>query len=174
MVCPRCELVVRIELERFGLNPLAVSLGEAEIAEELSESQKNELGKELGKYGFELIEDKKNKLVSQIKLLIFQLLHHPEPLIKTNLSEHLAEQTGQEYSLLSHAFSKQEGLTIEKYFIQQRVERAKKLLREGEMNLSEISYKLQYSSVSYLSNQFKKIVGISPSEFKQAHGDKRL
>lgn len=173
MVCNRCRMVVRNELEQRGLEPLTVELGEAELKNELSDAGKKELGEALHQLGFELIDDKKSRLIERIKTIIIELVHQKNSEMNTNLSELLAEQLHHDYHYLSNLFSEVEGTTIEKFFIAQKIERVKELLVYDELSLSEIAYQLNYSSVAYLSSQFKKVTGLTPSYFKNIKGIKR-
>ena len=166
MVCGRCKLIVRTELEKLGLSVKVIELGEIELAESINEEQKKEVADHLKSFGFELISDKKSKTIEQIKNLIRELVHDKNNEIEMNLSEYLRQKTNSDYNTLSNLFSEVEGVTIEKYFILQKIERVKELLMYDEMSLSEIAYALNYSSVAYLSNQFKKITGLTPSHFK--------
>ncbi len=167
MVCNRCKMVVKSELEKLGLNPLTVELGEVEIVENNIEHLKIVLIENLHGLGFEWIEDKKSKTIDKIKTLIIDLVHNNDAQININLSTFIAKNLDQEYNTLSHLFSELEACTIEKYFINQKVEKVKELLIYDELTLNQIAFKLNYSSVAYLSNQFKKTTGISPSHFKQ-------
>ena len=173
MVCSRCKMVVEAELKKLGLRPLAVDLGEVELAENLTDNQKNDLARNLFTLGFELIDDKKSQTVEKIKNLIVELVHYQNNDLKTNLSDYLAAQLGQDYHSLSSLFSEQEHLTIEQYFITQKIEKTKELLTYNELTLSQIADQLNYSSVAYLSNQFKKITGFTPTDFKQLKGNRR-
>lgn len=173
MVCSRCKMVVKSELEKLGLQLLAVNLGEVETLAPISNKQKKEVAEHLKDFGFELIDDKKSRTIDKIKTLIIDLVHHKNNEITTNLSDYLVNHLSQDYNTLSNLFSEVEGTTIEKYFINQKIEKVKELLMYDEMNLSEIAFLLKYSSVAYLSNQFKKVTGFSPSYFKQLKDKKR-
>ncbi|MHA6697660.1 helix-turn-helix domain-containing protein [Chryseobacterium sp. A321] len=173
MVCDRCILVVQSELDKLGLKARQVKLGEAELEKDLSKEQKLALEASLKPLGFELIDDKKKQLVESIKTLIIKLVHREQTELKTNLSNHLSDLLHHEYSYLSNLFSELEKTTIEKYFIAQKIERAKELLVYDQLTLSEIADQLNYSSVAYLSNQFKKITGLSPSDFKKQTTNQR-
>ena len=165
MVCPRCiEAVEGI----FSLmaKPAQVTLGEAKTTTSFSEEEKELLKKNLSEKGFELLGDVKSALISQIKTKIVELVHHQENPLNENLSTFLANSLEQEYSQLSRLFSSVEGMTIERYYTRQRVEKVKELIFYGEKSLSEIAYQMGYSSVAYLSAQFKKETGMTPSEFK--------
>jgi len=167
MVCDRCRMVVGQELERLGLHVTSVQLGAAQILEKLDKQQLEGLAENLSKLGFELLDDARSKNVEQIKKIIIQKIHHSEYLdIKVNWSALLADELHQDYKHLSGLFSTVEGITLEQYIIQQKIERVKELLFYDELNLSEISYKLGYSSVAHLSAQFKKVTGQTPSQFK--------
>jgi AraC-like DNA-binding protein len=173
MVCSRCKMVVKSELENLALHPLAIELGEVEIQEENIDFVKDELIKNLNSLGFELMDDKKSRVIDRIKTLIIELVHDKNNELKTNLSDYLSEQLAQDYNTLSHLFSEVEGITIEKYFIAQKIEKVKELLMYDELTLNEIAYQLNYSSVAHLSNQFKKITGFPPTYFKQLKSRKR-
>lgn len=173
MVCSRCIMVVKAELETKGYNPIVVSLGEVDIEEELSKVQLSHLNSSLKLVGFELIDDKKARTIEKIKNTIITLVHHSDHDLKTNLSTLIASQLHQDYPYLSNLFSAVEGITIEKYFIAQRIEKVKEMIVYDELTLSEIADRLGYSSVGYLSNQFKKITGFSPSYFKALKALKR-
>jgi len=165
--------MVKAQLENKGLRPLSVNLGEVEIEEELSKARLSQLDTSLKSVGFELIDDKKSQTIEKIKNVIIKLVHHSDHNIKTNLSAFITSQIHQDYNYLSNLFSAIEGTTIEKYFITQRIERVKELIVYDEFTLSEIADQLGYSSVAYLSNQFKKITGFTPSYFKSLKEYKR-
>ena len=173
MVCSRCKMVVKAQLENIGLRPLSVNLGEVEIEENLSKAQLAHLDTLLKSLGFELIDDKKSQTIEKIKNAIVTLVHHTDQEIKTNLSAFITSQIHQDYNYLSNLFSEVEGTTIEKYFIAQRIERVKELIVYDELSLSEIADQLGYSSVAYLSNQFKKVTGFTPSYYKSLKENKR-
>ena len=166
MVCIRCQMAVKFELEKLGLHHTRVDLGETEIMEDLSAEQRDKLSTSLKNIGLELMDDKKNILVEKIKTIIIELVHFNEDQIKTNLSDYLAEKLNHNYTYLSNLFSENKGTTIEKYYLSNKIERVKELLVYDELNLSEIAWKLHYSSVAHLSNQFKKMTGLTPSHFK--------
>ncbi len=173
MVCSRCKMVVRSQLENAGLTVLSIDLGEVEIEENVSASKRKELDNILRSVGFELIDNKKSQTIEKIKNAIVHLVHHSDQDIKTNLSTYISTKIHQDYNYLSNLFSEVEGTTIEKYFISQRIERVKELLIYDELSLSQIADQLGYSSVAYLSNQFKKITGFTPSYFKTLKEQKR-
>ena len=159
-------MVVKSELEKLGLHHTRVELGETEIMEELSAEQLDILSTSLKKIGLELLDDKKNIMVEKIKTIIIELVHYNEDQIKTNLSDYLSEKLNHNYTYLSNLFSEIKGTTIEKYYLSNKIEKVKELLVYDELNLTEIAWKLHYSSVAHLSNQFKKMTGLTPSHFK--------
>ncbi len=167
MVCMRCKMAVKSEFEKFGFHTIAVQLGEIEIEEDTIDTAIIELDKGLENLGFKIINDKETIMVEKIKTSIIDVVFNKNNSINSNLSDYLAQSLSTEYTTLSAIFSKNNKLTIEQYFIEKKTERVKNLIREGELNISEIANLLNYSSVGYLSNQFKKITGLSPSRFKQ-------
>lgn len=173
MVCRRCKLAVKAEVEKLGLHPISIDLGEVEIEEHEIEDEKAQLLANLQAIGFDLMDDKKSRLIEKIKNRIIDLVQNQHNQINLNLSDYLVQEIGQDYSSLSKLFSEVEGLTIEKYFIQQKIEKVKELLMYDEKSLSEIAFLLNYSSAAHLSNQFKKVTGFSPSYFKQLKEKKR-
>lgn len=166
-------MVVRDELVKLGYQPLNITLGEVDLQEELTQVDKQQISDHLLPFGFELIDDRKSKLIGRIKSAIIYIVHHQDMELKTNLSDHLSTGLGHDYNYLSNLFSEVEGTTIEKYFIAQKIEKVKELLVYDELSLSEIAFKLQYSSVAHLSSQFKKVTGLTPSYFKQIKVHKR-
>ena len=172
MVCSRCIAVVKSELESMGYTPLSVQLGEAELSEEPSEAQKREIAAALSKLGFEVYDDKKTKTITRIKLLINDLVHSQQNDTNLNLSEYLTASLYQDYSAITNIFSQVENITIEQYYIQQKIEKVKELIVYTDMNLSQIAYQLNYSSVAHLSAQFKKVTGLTPSFFKELRREK--
>jgi len=173
MVCDRCKMVVRTELEKLGLHPLRVDLGEVELEESLSYDQRQKVDEAIRQYGFALIDDKKSAMIARIKALIVELVHEKNSALDTNLSDYLSKRLLHDYNALSTLFSEVEGTTIEKYFIAQKIERVKELLVYDELSLSEIAFQLNYSSVAHLSSQFKKVTGLTPSHFKNVKALKR-
>jgi AraC-like DNA-binding protein len=173
MVCSRCKMVVKSELEKLGLILFSVDLGEVETTETISEIQNNKIQNQLKPLGFELIDDKKSRIIDKIKTLIIDLVHNKNNDINLNLSEYLSSEILQDYSTLSNLFTEVENTSIEKYYINQKIEKVKELLMYNEMTLSEIAFYLNYSSVSYLSKQFKKVTGFSPTYFKRLKNNKR-
>lgn len=173
MVCDRCKMVVRSTLEKIGLHPLQIELGEVELQENSISAVKAQLIRELQSLGFDLLEDKKSKTIEKIKNLITELVQSKDNKLTINLSGYLSQELRQDYSALSNLFSEVEGITIEKYYILQKIEKVKELLVYDELTLSEIAVQLNYSSVAYLSNQFKKVTGLTPSHFKEMRTVKR-
>lgn len=173
MVCSRCKMVVKSELEKLGLRPLAVDLGEVEIADELEGYQRQDIHATLQKFGFALLDDKKSVVIERVKNLIVDLVQNKNNQLKTNLSDYLSRELNHDYTHITNLFTQVEGTTIEQYFIAQKIERVKELLVYDELTLSEISYQLNYSSVSHLSKQFKKVTGLTPSHYKQLKEKKR-
>jgi YesN/AraC family two-component response regulator len=173
MVCPRCITAVRNELGKAGINVLSVELGEAEISNDLTPEELLHVDKALQALGFELIGDRKSRIIEQIKNEIVYLVHHSDETHNTNLSNRLADKLHYDYTYLSNLFSEVEGTTIEKYFIGQRIEKVKELLVYDELSLTEIADSLGYSSAAYLSSQFKKVTGLTPTFYKSIKENKR-
>ncbi|MDR3057841.1 MAG: AraC family transcriptional regulator [Prevotella sp.] len=173
MVCNRCIMVVRSELKKLGIEPISIELGEVTLSKALDSSQKEELNGVLESLGFALIDDKKARLIEQVKTLIVELVHYNNNDLKVNLSDYISEKVLHDYNYVSNLFSEVEGTTIEKYFIAQKVEKVKELLVYDELTLNEIAFKLNYSSVAHLSTQFKKVTGLTPTHFKQIKTNKR-
>ena len=173
MVCNRCIMVVQNELNKLGLKTSNITLGEVTLEKEPTVEQKKKIETALSSFGFEVIDDKKSRVIEKIKKVIINLVHHQDSDLKSNLSDLLSKELNHDYNYLSNLFSEVEGTTIEKYFIAQKIEKVKELLVYDELSLSEIAYRLNYSSVAYLSNQFKKVTGLTPSYFKQIKNDKR-
>lgn len=173
MVCERCKMVVRSELEKLDLHPISVELGEVEIQENDIDTKKEDLLIHLRPLGFDLIDTKKGKIIEKIKNLIIDLVQNKNNEIKINLSEHLSTHLFQDYNSLSNLFSEIEHTTIEKYFINQKIEKVKELLVYDQLSLSEIAHQVNYSSVGYLSNQFKKVTGLTPTAFKNSKENTR-
>lgn len=168
MVCDRCIMVVKDVFDRNGISVLGVVLGEVTLANPISDKQKEDLDKQLKALGFEIIETRKSQISEKVKNEITSLVFNPNGIrLSENLSDYLSSKLGLEYSYLSSVFSEEENMSVERYFILQKIERIKELISYDEFLLKEIAEKMQYSSVAHLSSQFKKITGISPSEFKQ-------
>ncbi|MDO8896290.1 MAG: AraC family transcriptional regulator [Bacteroidales bacterium] len=166
-------MVVKNELEKLGHHPLNITLGEVELKNELTDAEKQILDNHLRSFGFELIDDKKSQLIGQIKSFIIEIIHQQNSELKSNLSDYLIQKLHHDYTYLSNLFSEVEGTTIEKYYIAQKIEKVKELLVYDELSLSEIAYQMNYSSVGYLSNQFKKVTGLTPTHFKNIKEIKR-
>ena len=167
MVCIRCQMVVKAELEKLGLPYVYVRIGEADIIGDIKPEQLEQLKLDLKKAGLVLMDNKKSVLVEKIKSAIIELVHYTEDQIKVNLSDYLSEKLNYDYTYLANLFSEVKGTTIEKYYLTHKIERVKELIVYDELNLSEIAWKLHYSSVAHLSNQFKKYTGLTPSHFKK-------
>jgi AraC-like DNA-binding protein len=166
-------MVVQNEMDKNGIVVKNIKLGEVTLEKELSGEEKKVLDKALTQLGFEIIDDKKSRIIERIKNVIIDQVHYHDDDAKTNLSDVLISKLHHDYNYLSNLFSEVEGTTIEKYFIAQKIEKVKELLVYDELSLSEIAFRLNYSSVAYLSNQFKKVTGLTPSHFKQIKVDKR-
>ena len=167
MVCQRCVTAVKNILEEEGLNPENITLGEVTLKEEqLTREQQNALDKKLLSAGFERIDDKKSRLIEKIRNIIIEKVHYSTGHINLNWSDIITETLPYDYKYLSNLFSSVEGITIEQYIIRQKVEKAKELIIYDELNLSEIAFKLGYSSIAHFSSQFKKITGMTPTAFK--------
>ena len=173
MVCDRCKMAVRAELEKEGLYPLFIELGEITLQDMPNANKLESLNRALKQQGFELIDDKKSRIIEKIKTLIVDLIHHNKEELSSNLSTYLSAQLHHDYSYLSNLFSEVEGITIEKYYIAQKTEKVKELLMYDELSLSQIAFDLGYSSVAHLSAQFKKQTGLTPTFFKSMKEKKR-
>ena len=167
MVSLRCKMIVKSELDNLGLSPILVELGEVEINGELSPKLRSDLKTALQKFGFELMEDKKSILIEKIKNIIVEMIHYSEEPPVLNFSVYLSEKLHYDYNYLSNLFSEVKGTTIEHYIISHKIERAKELLMYNELTLTEIAEKRHYSNVAHLSNQFKKVTGLTPSFFRK-------
>lgn len=167
MVCIRCKMIVEQELKKLFLHGIIVELGEIEILENASPEKLDELNTALLKYGLELMDCRKSILIEKVKKVIVESVHYTDDVEKVNFSNYLSEKLKHNYTYLANLFSETVGLTIEHYMIIHKIERVKELLVYDELSLTEISYKLNYSSVAHLSNQFKKITGLTPSHFKK-------
>ena len=172
MVSLRCKLMVKHELEKLGLHYIIIELGMIEIKEDISESQRQELKSNLAMSGLELLDDKKSILVDKIKNIIIEMIHYSDEMPKTNYSDYIGEKLDYDYTYLSNLFSEVKGITIQHFIIKHKIERAKELILYNELNLTEIAYKLNYSSTAHLSNQFKKVTGHTASYYKKI-GEKR-
>ena len=166
MVSIRCQMVVKAELEKLGLRYTYVKIGEVETIENIQEDQMKQLVAALEEVGLFLLENKQNILVEKIKSLIIELVQYTEEQIKVNLSDFLSEKLNYDYTYLANLFSETNGITIEKFYLLHKIERIKELIVCDEFNLTNIAYKMRYSSVAHLSNQFKKFTGLTPTQYK--------
>lgn len=173
MVCNRCILVVKQELEKLHIESRNITLGEAELNNNITKEQIQQFGINLSALGFELLDNSKQQLIEKIKNTIINHVHYKQSDDHHNFSNILSKSLHKDYSYLSSLFSEVEGITIEKYIISQKIEKVKELLIYDQLSLSEISYQLGYSSVAHLSSQFKKVTGLTPSHFKQVGKNKR-
>ncbi|OFX83964.1 MAG: AraC family transcriptional regulator [Bacteroidetes bacterium GWF2_33_16] len=173
MVCIRCQMVVKDVLEKLGLEYTYVRIGEINIKENISDEQIKQLDKALRKSGLELMDNKKSVLVEKIASAIIELVHYTEEQIKVNLSDYLSEKLDHDYTYLSNLFSEVKSTTIENFYLTHKIEKVKELIVYDELNLTEISYRMHYSSVAHLSNQFKKFTGLTPSHFKELKNKRR-
>ena len=173
MVSTRCKLAVKEELKKIGLHFIFVELGQVEIMEDISEKQKKQLKIALLRLGLELMDDKRNELIEKIKSSVIQLIHHSDEMLKINFSTFLSEKLNHDYTYLSNLFSEVQGTTIEQFIISHKIERIKELIIYNELSITEIARMMNYSSVAYLSNQFKKNTGLSPSLFKELNDKRR-
>jgi AraC-like DNA-binding protein len=160
-------MMVKEELDKLGVDYVALDLGMVELARGLSEEQRHQFRENLLRSGLELLDDKKSILIERIKNLIIEMVHYSDEVPKINFSDYLSQKLDYDYTYLSNIFSEVKGITIQQFIIINKIERVKELLLYNELNLTEIAYKLQYSSVSHLSNQFKKVTGLSPSFFRK-------
>lgn len=173
MVSNRCKMVVKEELKKLGLHYIVVDLGEVEIMENISMEKRALLKVNLVRSGLELMDDKKAMMIEKIKTIIIEMVHHSNENIKVNFSDYLSEKMNHDYTYLSNLFSEVQGTTIEQYIISHKIERIKELIIYGELNVTEIAWKMGYSSVAHLSSQFKKVTGLTPSHFKQLKDKRR-
>lgn len=173
MVSNRCKMTVKEELKKLGLHFVLVELGEVDIMEDISPEQREEIKTVLLNSGFELMDDKKAVLVEKIKNTIIEIVHHSDENIKIKFSDYLSEKLNHNYTFLANLFSEVRGITIEQFMIAHKVEKIKELILYDELNITEIAWKMNYSSVAHLSNQFKKVTGLTPSHFKQLKDKKR-
>ena len=173
MVSARCKITVKDELKKLGLHFIIVELGEIEIMENISAQQRELLKVGLLSSGLELMDDKRSVLIERIKNVIIEMVHHSDEVVRVNFSHYLSEKLNHDYTYLSNLFSEVQGTTIEQFIIAHKIERIKELIIYGELNITEIAWKMKYSSVAHLSNQFKKMTGLSPSHFKQLKDKRR-
>lgn len=167
MVSNRCKLIVKSELKKLGLHFINLELGEVEILEDISDEKLKLLNAGVKKTGLELLDDKKSMLVEKIKIIIIELVHYSEELLKINFSDYLSEKLNYDYTYLANLFSENQSTTIEHFYLTHKIERVKELMIYDELNITQIADKLHYSSVAHLSNQFKKMTGLTPSQYKQ-------
>jgi len=167
MVSQRCKMIVKEELKKLGLRFIIVDMGMVDIMEDITPSEREQLKDNLLVSGLELLDDKKSILIEKIKNLVTDMIHYSDELPKINYSDFISEKLNYDYTYLSNIFSEVKGMTIQQFIIIHKIERVKELLLYDELNLTEISYKLHYSSVSHLSKQFKKVTGLSPTYYKQ-------
>jgi len=167
MVSARCKAVVKEELKKHGLHFIVVDLGEVEIMETLSALEWAELKASLFEAGLVLMDNKRAILIEQIKNVVIEMVHHSEVMIKVNFSQYLSEKLKYDYTYMANLFSEVQGTTIEHFIIKHKIERIKELILYDELNITEIAWKMNYSSVAHLSNQFKKMTGLTPSHFKK-------
>lgn len=173
MVSLRCKMLVKAELKSLGLHYTNVELGVAEILEDITLDQREQLKINLLQSGLELMDDKRAMLIEKIKIVITEMIRYNDELPKVNYSEYISKVMGYDYTYLANIFSEVKGITIEHYIIAHKIEKVKELLLYDELNLTEISYKMNYSSVSHLSTQFKKVTGLTPTFFKNLKNKKR-
>jgi AraC-like DNA-binding protein len=166
-------MAVKEELKKLGLHFIVVDLGEVDIMENISSTQRAQLKSGLLNSGLELMDDKRAILIEKIKTVIVEMVHHSDEIIKTNFSDYLSAKLNYDYTYMANLFSEVQGVTIEHFIISHKIERIKELIIYGELNISEIAWKMNYSSVSHLSNQFKKVTGLSPNHFKQLKDKRR-
>lgn len=173
MVSLRCKLLVKAELKNLGLHYTTVELGIVEIMENITAEKREKLKTALLASGLELMDDKKAMLIEKIKIVITEMIHYNDELPKVNYSDYISKIMGYDYTYLANIFSEVKGITIEHYIIAHKIEKVKELLLYDELNLTEISYRMNYSSVSHLSTQFKKVTGLTPTFFKNLQEKKR-
>jgi len=173
MVSIRCKMLVKSELEKLGLAYKSVELGEVELEENITPEQWNVLNINLKRSGIELMEDKKSILIEKIKKVIIELVHYSDEPLDINFSQYLSQKLNHDYTYLANLFSETLGITIEHFLIVHKIERVKELLIYDELNITEIAWKMHYSSVAHLSNQFKKMTGLTPTFFKKLRDKKR-
>ena len=167
MVSNRCKLAVKEELNKLGLHFIVVDLGEVEIMENISGEKLEELKKGLLSSGLELMDDKRAVLIERIKVVITEMIHYSDESLKINYSDYISQKLGYDYTYLSNIFSELKGITIQQFIIIHKIEKVKELIMYDELSITQIAWKMNYSSVAHLSNQFKKVTGLTPSRFKQ-------
>jgi len=169
----RCKMVVKDELKKLGLHYI-VDMGVADIMENITTEQREQIRVGLLKSGLELMDDKKAVLIEKIKNVIIEMVHYTDELPKSNFSDYISEKLHYDYTYLANLFSEVQGTTIEHFIIAHKIERVKELIIYDELNLTEIAWNMHYSSVAHLSNQFKKVTGLTPSHFKQLKNKRRV
>lgn len=174
MVSLRCKMMVKDELNKHGLKYVSVDLGVVDIMEDISNDKRALLKEALLKSGLELMDDNRSMLIEKIKTTLIEMIHYTDELPKVNFSNYLSDKMGYDYTYLANLFSETEGTTIEHFIILHKIERVKELILYNELNLTEIAWKLQYSSVAALSNQFKKVTGLTPTFFKSLKRKRRI
>ncbi len=174
MLTNRCKIVVKDILKALGMHFIIVDLGEIEIMESISYEERNELKKHLLEAGYELMDDKKAILIEKIRNAVIDVVHHTQEGLKTNFSDFLSEKLKHDYTYMANLFSEFQGTTIEQFIILHKIERIKELIIDDELNITEIAWKMNYSSVAHLSTQFKKMTGLTPSHFKQLKEKRRI
>jgi AraC-like DNA-binding protein len=173
MVSMRCKMVVKEELKKLGLHFILVDMGVVDIMENINDAQRKQIRDALLRSGLELMDDKKAVLIEKIKTVIIEMVHYDDELPKINFSDYLSEKLNYDYTYLANLFSEVQGTTIEKFIISHKIERVKELIIYDELNLTEIAWNMHYSSVAHLSNQFKKITGLTPSHYKKLKNKRR-
>ena len=174
MVSLRCKILVKQELQELGLKHAVVELGTVEVPDDFSDEQRSLLRTNLLKSGLELLNDKKSILVDRVKNVIIEMIHHSDELPKVNYSDYISEKLGYDYTYLANTFSEVKGITIQQFIILHKIEKVKELILYDQLSLSEIAYKLHYSSAAHMSNQFKKITGLTPSFYKKLREKRNL
>ena len=174
MVSNRCKIAVKDVLKKLGLHFIVVDLGEVEVMEHITSEEQEQLRLALLDIGFELMDNKRAVLVERIKNVIIEIVHYSDEVIKIKFSDYLSEKLNYDYTYLANLFSEVQGTTIEKFLINHKIERIKELIIYDELNISEIAWKMNYSSVAHMSNQFKKVTGLTPSHFKELKAKKRI
>lgn len=174
MVSLRCKMLVKEELKKLGIDCVSVDLGMVEIQGEITEEQLEKFEKNLKKSGLELLDNKRDILVEKIKSVVVEMIHYEDEVPKVNDSDYISKKLGYDYTYLSNIFSEVKGTTIQQYIILHKIEKAKELLLYDELTLTEIAHRLHYSSVAHLSNQFKKVTGLTPTYFKELKEKREL